>query len=99
MANGIGLLTAEPTLTVHCVAGTFLFHTMLQVQPQALARTGTQVKGTRVQITMVSMFEIISAKMVSFKLLGREETSDSHTCPDGSRMTSPFKKVKSTPRR
>ena len=41
---------------------------------------------------------LLSQSLVSFKLLGCEETSDSHTCPDGSRMTSPFKKVKSTPR-
>ena len=31
----------------------------MQVQPQALARSGTQVKGARVQITMVSMLGII----------------------------------------
>ena len=31
----------------------------MQVQPQALARSRTQVKGARVQITMVSMLGII----------------------------------------
>ena len=37
-----------------------LSHTMqVQSQAQALARRGTQVKGARVQITMVSMLEII----------------------------------------
>ena len=36
------------------------FYLGMQVQPQALARSGTQVKGVRVQITMVSMLGIMS---------------------------------------
>ena len=44
--------TCKYKITLHCNIS--LSHTM-QVQPQALARSWTQVKGARVQITLVSM--------------------------------------------
>ena len=36
----------------------------MQVESQALARSGTQVKDVRVQITMVSMLEIIRMAII-----------------------------------